>query len=232
MPGERSGDETAVSLDGNQYLPVETAPDERGSALGFALLARSLIADARFAAGIDSPTERPLSEWLNFIRGMLAAYLVPVDDAEEGLLGRCRTALDDLEDVGLQNLPVSYRVAAEWCAARSRPSRRARGILARGVTVASFVPCGPSHSAWFSCWDWARPISRATRAADLGIWRRPEATSRPARGSLHVPGDAAVHAPHGSPPCQWARDEGGDGRTVAATPAALELREILLSGTP
>ena len=179
MSGERSGTETPVSLGGNQYLPVETAPDEHGSALGFALLVRSLIADSRFAAGIDGPTERPLSEWLDFIRGMLTAYLVPGrvgsrrawlaadhrarpseasgvggrrawepfqgshigDDAEEGLLARYRAALHDLDDVGLRDLPVSYRVAAELArsALASIPGTRGQ-YLARGVTVASFVP--------------------------------------------------------------------------------------------
>jgi len=44
---------------------------------------------------------------------MLAAYLQPVDDGEEGLLGRWQASLDEIEEVGLQDLPVSYRVAAE-----------------------------------------------------------------------------------------------------------------------
>jgi exodeoxyribonuclease V gamma subunit len=141
MLGERSGDDTPVSLGENQYLPVETAPDDRASALDFALLVRSLIADARFAAGSDGPTERPLAEWLEFIRAMLAAYLQPVDDAEEGLLGRWRASLDEIEEVGLQDLPVNYRVAAELArgALASVPGSRGQ-YLARGVTVASFVP--------------------------------------------------------------------------------------------
>jgi len=141
MLGERSGDDTPVSLGENQYLPVETAPDDRTAALGFALLVRSLIADARFAAGKDGPLERPLREWLDFIRGMLAAYLQPVDDSEEGLLGRWRASLDEIEDVGLHDLPVSYRVAAELArgALASVPGSRGQ-YLARGVTVASFVP--------------------------------------------------------------------------------------------
>jgi exodeoxyribonuclease V gamma subunit len=141
MLGERSGDETPVSLGDNQYLPVEVAPDDRASALDFALLVRSLIADARFAVGSDGPIERPLHEWLDFIRGMLAAYLQPSDDGEEGLLGRWRAGLDEIEDVGLQDLPVSYRVAAELArgALASIPGSRGQ-YLARGVTVASFVP--------------------------------------------------------------------------------------------
>ncbi len=141
MLGERSGDDTPVSLGEDQYLPVETAPDDRAAALGFALLVRSLIADARFAAGKDGPLERPLREWLDFIRGMLAAYLQPVDDSEEGLLGRWRASLDEIEDVGLHDLPVSYRVAAELVrgALASIPGSRGQ-YLARGVTVASFVP--------------------------------------------------------------------------------------------
>ena len=168
MLGERSGDETPVSLGDNQYLPVEVAPDDRTAALDFALLVRSLIADARFAVGSDGPIERPLHEWLDFIRGMLAAYLAPsrvgsrrallaadhrgrawepfqgshiVDDDEEGLLGRWRAGLDEIEDMGLQDLPISYRVAAELArgALASVPGSRGQ-YLARGVTVASFVP--------------------------------------------------------------------------------------------
>jgi len=63
------------------------------------------------------------------------------DDTEEGLLARCRGAVDDLEDVGLQDLPVSYRSQPSWPAAHSLPSRdRVANTSRRGVTVASFVP--------------------------------------------------------------------------------------------
>jgi exodeoxyribonuclease V gamma subunit len=147
MTGPRAGDERPVSFGDQQYLPADLPPDLLSSALDFALLARSLIADARFAAGRDgAPRKRPLPEWLELIRGMLASYLVPADDAEEALLGRCMRALEELEQVevvgaGGQVRPVSYLVAAEL--ARRELSRLggARGqYLARGVQVASFVP--------------------------------------------------------------------------------------------
>jgi len=57
MLGERSGDETR-SVSERTNIAGRVAPDDRASALDFALLVRSLIADARFAVGSDSPIER------------------------------------------------------------------------------------------------------------------------------------------------------------------------------
>jgi len=233
MPGERSGDETAVSLDGNQYLPVETAPDERGSALGFALLVRSLIADARFAAGIDSPTERPLSEWLSFIRGMLAAYLIPVDDAEEGLLGRCRTALDDLEDVGLQNLPVSYRVAAELVRSALASIPGARGqYLARGVTVASFVPMRAiPFRVVFVLGLGQGDFPRHSRRGDLDLReaRREAGDVTPREQDLYMFLETLLCTRDRLVLSYLGRDE-VTGEQRPPSPVVLELREILSSG--
>jgi exodeoxyribonuclease V gamma subunit len=122
-------------------LPMELSPDDQDSALGMALLIRSLIADARFAAGRDGPAERPLSQWLAFIRGLLSSYLIPEDEAEEALLARCRATLDELDDGGLQDQPVGYRVAATLASHALLALQGGRGqYLARGVTVASFVP--------------------------------------------------------------------------------------------
>jgi exodeoxyribonuclease V gamma subunit len=133
--------EGPVACEDGDTLPMELAPDQRASGLGLALLVRSLVADARFAAGVDGPAERPLAQWLAFIRGLLSSYLLPEDEAEEALLARCRTMLDDLDDGGLQDQPVSYRVAATLASRALLAMQGGRGqYLARGVTVASFVP--------------------------------------------------------------------------------------------
>jgi exodeoxyribonuclease V gamma subunit len=130
-----------VACQEGDTLPMELPPDDRASALGMALLIRSLIADARFAAGLDGPAERPLGQWLAFIRGLLSTYLIPEDEAEEALLARCRATLDDLDDGGLQDQPVGYRVAATLASRALLALQGGRGqYLARGVTVASFVP--------------------------------------------------------------------------------------------
>ena len=236
MLGETSGDETAVSFEGSQYLPVETAPDERGSALGFALLVRSLIADARFASGIDGPTERPLSEWLNFIRGMLTAYLVPShisDDAEEGLLSRWRAALDEIEDVGLQNLPVSYRVAAELARAALASIPGSRGqYLARGVTVASFVPMRaiPFRVVFvlgLSQGDFPRSARRGD--LDLREARREAGDVTPREQDLYMFLETLLCARDRLVLSYLGRDE-VTGEERPPSPVLLELREILSSG--
>jgi exodeoxyribonuclease V gamma subunit len=233
MLGERSGDESAVSLDGNQYLPVETAPDERGSALGLALLVRSLIADAHFAVGSDGPTERPLSEWLDFIRGMLAGYLVPSDDTEEGLLGRWRAALDDLDDLGLQDLPISYRVAAELArgALASIPGSRGQ-YLARGVTVASFVPMRAiPFRVVFVLGLGQRDFPRGARRGDLDLReaRREPGDVTPREQDLYMFLETLLCARDRLVLSYLGRDEvTGEDRPPSAV--LLELREILSSG--
>jgi exodeoxyribonuclease V gamma subunit len=233
MLGEHSGDESAVTLDGNQYLPVETAPDERGSALGFALLVRSLISDARFAIGINAPTERPLREWLDFIRGMLAAYLVPSDDTDEGMVGRWRAALDEIEDVGLHDLPVSYRVAAELArgALASIPGSRGQ-YLARGVTVASFVPMRAiPFRVVFVLGLGQGDFPRSARRGDLDLReaRREPGDVTPREQDLYMFLETLLCARDRLVLSYLGRDEvTGEDRPPSAV--LLELREILSSG--
>jgi len=297
MLGERSGDETPVSLGQDQYLPVETAPDDRAAALGFALLVRSLIADARFAAGKDGPLERPLHEWLDFIRGMLATYLGPVragsrrappsgasgptatlpaprasrapsllaadhgarpseasgvgvgvgsrrawepsqgsrisDDAEEGLLGRWRASLDEIEDLGLQDLPVSYRIAAELArgALASVPGSRGQ-YLARGVTVASFVPMRAiPFRVVFVLGLGQGDFPRSARRGDLDLReaRREPGDVTPREQDLYMFLETLLCARDRLVLSYVGRDEiTGEERPPSAV--LLELREILSSG--
>jgi exodeoxyribonuclease V gamma subunit len=169
MDGSRSGEDPAgqpvsIGADGDSYLPVTRLPDEQRGALGFAALARSLLADSSFARGDQggragdgdghseghseghrdgggSPRLRPLGEWLDFMRGLLTGYLVPTDADQEGLLGRLLTELDRLDDLPLGGTAISYRTAAELARRALRGVGGARGqYLAHGVTVTSFVP--------------------------------------------------------------------------------------------
>ncbi len=134
MTGPASGATRPFDVGAHSYLPVETADD---SSLQFGLLVRSLLSDARWARD----GERPLGEWLAFMRGLLTTYLIPCDGAEEGLLARCLAELAGLEELDLGRLPISYRVAAELARQTLSGVSGTRGqYLASGVTVASFVP--------------------------------------------------------------------------------------------
>jgi exodeoxyribonuclease V gamma subunit len=121
--------------------PLDASDD--ADRLGFGLLARSLVADAAFASGRGGARERPLPEWLDFLRGMVRTYLVldEGDQAGQAVVARFLAALDELDRAGLDDTPVAYRVAAELAkrALASLPASRGH-YLASGVTVASFVP--------------------------------------------------------------------------------------------
>lgn len=142
MTGPRSGDETPVAWGDERYLPADRPAEAEPGALAFGLLVRSLIADARFARGHDGwPALRPLPEWLELMRGLLAGYLVPEDDEEATLLGRCLRSIEELEAVDLGGVAVAYRVAAELGRRAIAGIGSSRGqYLATGVTVASFLP--------------------------------------------------------------------------------------------
>ena len=132
-----------LSLHDESYLPgpgVDSGDDAR---LGFGLLASALIADARFASGRTGPRERPLIEWLDFVRGMIRTYIVVDEDDGSGqaTVARFSAALDELGESGLGDTKVSYRVAAELARRALGDLPASRGhYLASGVTVASFVP--------------------------------------------------------------------------------------------
>ena len=131
-----------LSVGGQSYLPGPPISTDDSARLGFGLLARSLLADARFAWRRESPPERSLPQWLGFVRGMVESYLVlGDDDAGQAAVGEFLRRLDDLTDIGLGDGLVSYRVAAELAKRELAALPWSRGrYLSSGVTVASFVP--------------------------------------------------------------------------------------------
>jgi len=132
-----------VVLAGESYLPGPAIDSADQESLGFGLLVRSLIADARFASGGETTAERPLAHWLEFIRGLVESYLVldQNDGAGKGVISRFLAELETLSDTGLGERPISYRVAAELAERALSATPASRGhYLASGVTVASFVP--------------------------------------------------------------------------------------------
>jgi exodeoxyribonuclease V gamma subunit len=132
-----------IILGGEPYLPGPPLDSANDDCLGFGLLVRSLIADARFASGGETTATRPLGEWLAFIRGLVESYLVLDQDdvAGQAVIAHFLAGLEDLSDTGLGAQPVSYRVAAELAKRALGATPASRGhYLSSGVTVASFVP--------------------------------------------------------------------------------------------
>ncbi|HEX7508424.1 MAG TPA: exodeoxyribonuclease V subunit gamma, partial [Polyangia bacterium] len=132
-----------VVLAGESYLPGPAIDSADQECLGFGLLVRSLIADARFASGGETKAERPLGDWLTFIRALVESYVVLDQDdvAGKGVVTRFLAELENVSEMGLGDRPVSYRVAAELAERALTVTPSSRGhYLASGVTVTSFVP--------------------------------------------------------------------------------------------
>ncbi len=129
-----------LRLGGQVYRPARVAQDERRSAARFAMLARSLIADARACR----EQERPLAEWARHLDALAASYLVPVTPADERALDRCREAIRQLGALDLSGRPVGYRTARELARDALAGLRSAGGDLpSDAVLVAPLAPMRP-----------------------------------------------------------------------------------------
>ena len=93
-------DAAPAPLGGDFCLPGPPIGHADSARLGFALLARSLLADARFAWRHEQPPERTLAEWLAFVRGLVESYLTLSED--EGGQATVAAYLRRLDELGEQ----------------------------------------------------------------------------------------------------------------------------------
>ncbi len=133
MAAEKSGEERAFEIAGDQYLPYEVSPSRSSSAARFGVLVRSLIADARFARD-----ERlNLSEWSEFLHALVTTYLVATSDAEERDLVRALEAIHELADLDVEGLAVTFAAATGLLESRLENMTTNYGRpLANGVVIA------------------------------------------------------------------------------------------------
>lgn len=137
MTGRRSGDARAYLAGDEAYLPEERGPQQLASGAAFALTARALVEDARFAR----TATLTLPEWLRFVRSLITSYVVPGDEHDERVLLRCLGELAALEAMDLRERKVGWRVVYELVRARLDALSGSRGqYLADGVVVSSFMP--------------------------------------------------------------------------------------------
>jgi exodeoxyribonuclease V gamma subunit len=140
LAGPRAGADVVASLEGRVYRPEEVAADDQASAATFALLARSLIADARWLRGHRAP----LTEWAGIFDDLVAAYLGHRDEAEERELARVRDAIARLAALDLDGRALDYAEAAAVARRQLGQVRGDRGEpLAHGVHVARITPHRP-----------------------------------------------------------------------------------------
>ena len=140
MAGPRAGAELVAKLEQRIYRPEEVSADEQASAATFALLARSLIADARWLRGHTAP----LGAWAEIFDDLAAAYLGGKDELAQNELARVRAAVAGLAELDLDGRVVDYAEAAAMARRRLGQVKGDRGEpLAHGVHVSRITPHRP-----------------------------------------------------------------------------------------
>jgi len=125
-----------ISLHGRLYLPEESPV---GSAMEarFALLARSLSSDVRFA----TETRLTLREWARFTSALLQSYLTPTSENEESALRRSLAVTESLAALDLDGTKVTYGLVWELLRGPLEELVGTRGQhLADGVAVSGLMP--------------------------------------------------------------------------------------------
>ncbi|HEU0032956.1 MAG TPA: exodeoxyribonuclease V subunit gamma [Kofleriaceae bacterium] len=132
MVGERAS-RGAVSIGRTQVAPEELRPDEQASAATYALLVRSLCADAAWLA----VHEAPLAKWADVLAALVDEYLAPRDEEATRDLERVRAMLAALAHLDVDGRPVGFREVREHVIRQLGKARANRGEpLASGVMIA------------------------------------------------------------------------------------------------
>jgi exodeoxyribonuclease V gamma subunit len=175
-----AGDRGPVALEGAKLLPEEIAADQLASAATFALLVRSLCADAAWLARCEAP----LAEWATIFAELVDSYLDRGDRARKSSdeaardVERVRSALAGIAHVDLDGRRVGFREAREHAARRLEAARMDRGEpLAAGVMVAplSAMRAVPFRVAFVVGLDERGGFSANDRASALDVRREQRA---------------------------------------------------------
>ncbi len=116
-----------------EVIPEDVSPDEQPSAATYALLVRSLAADAEWLATL----EQPLARWAELFTGLVDVYLAPRDEDAGRDLERVRAMLAGIAHLDIDGRPIGFREARAHAAHRLTSARANRGEpLASGVMLA------------------------------------------------------------------------------------------------
>ncbi|MDQ3337115.1 MAG: exodeoxyribonuclease V subunit gamma [Myxococcota bacterium] len=132
MVGERAG-RGPVTLGNSPFAPEEVRPDQQASAATYALIVRSLCADAAWLA----QHEAPLAEWADIFARLVDIYLAPRDEEAKRDIERVRTMMSAIADLDIDGRRIGFREARVHAARRLGTARANRGEpLASGVMIA------------------------------------------------------------------------------------------------
>jgi exodeoxyribonuclease V gamma subunit len=132
MVGERA-ERGAARIGRFEVAPEELRPEHQASAATYALLVRSLCADADWLATVEAP----LATWAEVFARLVDDYLAPRDEDATRDLERVRALLAGIAHVDRDGRSVGFREAREHAVRRLASARANRGEpLAAGVMIA------------------------------------------------------------------------------------------------
>jgi exodeoxyribonuclease V gamma subunit len=132
MVGER-GERGPAKIAGLDVAPEELRPDQQASAATYALLVRSLCADAAWLATFEAP----LAKWAEVFAALVDQYLAARDREANRDLERARSMLAGLAKLDVDGRHVGFREAREHVVRQLAAARAYRGEpLATGVMIA------------------------------------------------------------------------------------------------
>jgi exodeoxyribonuclease V gamma subunit len=170
VAGPRAGVDEPVAIGGADLLPEELSPDKEASAATLTLLARSLIADARWLAA----RSEPLARWGEILAALVDAYLGDVPDP--AARARVGEVLRGVAELDLDGRAVPYGEVVELARGRLAALREGRGEpLAHGVLVAPLGAMRPLPAAVtfvVGVGEGAFPAGDVPSPLDLRIARR------------------------------------------------------------
>jgi exodeoxyribonuclease V gamma subunit len=229
MAGERSGESRPFRLGESAYLPEELPADLLPSAARFALVARSLISDARYCR----TARKPLAHWRIFFDLLVSSYLAPQNPEDERNLAACREAIATLASADLDGQPVPYRIACELLRMKLADLRGESGeLLAHGVTVAPLLPMRPiPYRVIFlaGLGEGHFPASERESPLDLRVARRRRGDVSPRERDRYLFLETLLSARDRVYLSYISRDD-QTGETLQPSPVVLELAHVLRRG--
>ena len=140
LKADADGNDCPLEFGGTSYVPEELSTAELGSAARFALLARSVIADAKFCRRITMP----LSQWRVFFELLATSYITTSNEQDSRAFERCRGAIATLEAIDVDGKPVDYATAHAHVIAELTDLTTTRGeLFADGVMIAPISAARP-----------------------------------------------------------------------------------------
>ena len=132
MVGDRAA-RGPVTIGALPFAPEEVRPDQQASAATYALLVRSLCADAAWLAQHAAP----LAEWADVLARLVDVYLAPRDEEAKRDIERVRTLLAGIAELDIDGRRIGFREARVHAQRRLAAARANRGEpLASGVMIA------------------------------------------------------------------------------------------------